>query len=49
VLSFSAILDTAKPLLTSDQTAFWLWLSGEDREQLGLISPTVNKKIFTNI
>jgi hypothetical protein len=33
VFSLSAMLDTDKPLLISDQTVFWLWVNGEDTEQ----------------
>ena len=38
VFSFSAILETERPVLISDQMVFWLWLSGEDTEQFGAIS-----------
>jgi hypothetical protein len=35
VFSFSAILLTESPLVTSDQMIFWLWLRGEETEQFG--------------
>jgi hypothetical protein len=37
VFSLSAILVTERPVLISDQMIFWLWLSGEDTEQFGII------------
>jgi hypothetical protein len=37
VFSFSAILETDRPVLISDQMIFWLWLSGEETEQFGII------------
>ena len=43
VLSLSAMAETEKPLLMSDQTVFCFWLSGEATEQVGLISGRVNK------
>ena len=49
VLSLSAIADTEKPLLVSDQTVFCFWLSGEDNEQFGAIVARVNNWVFTNI
>jgi len=50
VFSLSAMLDTEKPLLISDQTVFWLWLNGEDTEQFGVVMVHhVNIKLFTYI
>ena len=49
VLSLSAILVTESPVLISDQTAFWLWLRGEDTEQFGVIICSVNNELFTTI
>ena len=38
VFSLSAILVTESPVLISAQMSFWLWLRGEDTEQLGDIT-----------
>jgi hypothetical protein len=43
VFSFSAMLETERPLVMSDQMSFWLWLSGEAAEQLvGILSRKYN-------